>query len=244
MKKFFTLFAVALVAFAACDKNKTNDSTDDPNKEPEETEAIVTIDGTFDDWAKLTDVVVAEQSAEGNKGVKVMKLTSDEEYLYVYAEVAAELVSKQYVESDPWGVDGPTPFRLIIDLDNSDKTGGSDPHWMDEVAGYDALLDTFIYVDGTSVKLAFSQWWDFKADATVGEPLISNIQQISGDDDNHIVSELAGKLESGYVKVEYSVAVDMLKGLDGKTIVVGGYMYPVNWGTEVALPHAVTVTLK
>ena len=124
MKKIFALMAFAALVLVACD-NKDN-----PNKpgkdEEEETEYVapITIDGNFDDWAKLdaTKVVVAN-CAENTpkKDLKTLKVYADAMFIYLYVEYDLSNYDAADITT--------THFDVHLNGDGDINTGGWYGQW-------------------------------------------------------------------------------------------------------------------
>ena len=123
-KTLYTLFAALAVFAVSCQPN-TPDNPGDPdnpadnpggNEEPEYV-APVTIDGNFDDWAKIdaSKLFVADCAAESKtKALKTLKVYMDELFVFFYFEYDDALLPDK---SD-------VQCHFYFNADNDETTGG------------------------------------------------------------------------------------------------------------------------
>lgn len=133
---------MVMVACSKDDNNKKKDKGDDDDDI--EYVAPITIDGKFDDWAKLDAKKVATATLpEGaaKEALKVLKVYADELYVYIYFEWDKELIEyKPDVEY--------VPFHVYLNADGDSTTGGFSDQWSD--ACMDVCFEGFL-TDGTNI---------------------------------------------------------------------------------------------
>ena len=151
MKRYFSFFAAAAMACCAvmsCDKdepkgNNGGNNGDDNNGGDKPTEVNISIDGDFSDWDAITEtnadgtVYFCADGAEGYKGIRNLKATSDADCIYMYFEVSTSkiLMAEGGHHGDSWdgmGTTTPGPIWIYIDSDNNPATGLT-PHWVGDV---------------------------------------------------------------------------------------------------------------
>ena len=246
MKKVTKLFAVAVMASlaaVACTKSNTtggNDDNGNNNGGGNEEEGIV-IDGQFEDWTALaeTDVVVINVLAEASQqALRTLKFHNTEDVLYVYAECDPAVVGTEYDPSrDTYWEDKPAqrPLRFVWDTDNNAETGGYySITWPN--AGFDSLLDVYIYADGGKVKSAWSEFWAFKETSEAGANFVDNIAENEALRDQIVsVANVAGSLVKGWYSVE--IAIDKVNFPNlGKTVKVASTLMNQAWAEPGVLP--------
>ena len=152
MKKVFMILAtlaVASLTLSSCKKDdpKDNPGKDDPGKEdpgkedPKDEALTFAIDGDFSDWDALTADKVDDNNVIMNavgdaKALKVMKVSSDEANIYLYAEVAVDKIQQSATafeggnSNDGHGAVNeagsfvaPGPLTVYWDLDGDASTG-------------------------------------------------------------------------------------------------------------------------
>lgn len=133
-----TLLAMAaMMCFvASCDKDnkKNHGGVDD-----DDYTAPITIDGNFDDWAKLdaSKVAVATSAADNSySSLKTLKVYADEYFVYIYFQFVGE-----DIESRDW-----VPFHMYINGDGKTTTGGFADQFTD--ACTDIMTEGAIFADG------------------------------------------------------------------------------------------------
>lgn len=112
MKK---LFRFAIMAFAACAVALACSDKKDDDKKDDEPKDLITIDGLFFDWEKITTAVESEDGP-----YYAFKATCDANFIYFY--------SKRSFMDTYWGNNG--YFYYGIDLDNDETTAMADPQGM------------------------------------------------------------------------------------------------------------------
>ena len=214
MKKFFlTLLAAATVfGMVSCNKNvKPADTTTDPSTEAsvEPEEAIITIDGEFEDWAKLKDVVTASVSddEETYPYLLTMKAIADKEYIYFYFEY--EIAEDQTKVA----------FDLLVDADNDPETGFSlwffkDCGWEYCYESSDGFLAGGKFKSMNNAMTLYKCEGPDKADRWAQGSQTKTLST-SGTKSKGIVSE-------GIAIFELSLKREKMQ-IDGKTIAVGVY---------------------
>ena len=169
MKTKYILMAAlaAMTAFAvSCGKDNGGDTPspggdtpegpDDP--EPPVYVAPVTVDGKYDDWAKLDEskMAIAKCSTSPKwDGLKVMKVYMDEVYMFVYFEYDDAAIPDK---SDVQG-------HVYFDIDNDETTGGCNNQWEPGCIEYMGEGHFFRADAVTSFNPSLSQW--------TGEPLVA-----------------------------------------------------------------------
>ena len=123
-----------------CDDNDNNQSL------------ISVTDGTLSDWDKLPAEYVSScvhQKGTSLDGLKSMKVYADERHINLLVEYKPETIT-----SLEW-----TNFRIYINTDNSDLTGGYGASWSD--ANTDILLETAVFASGkpNPYNPAVYKWW-------------------------------------------------------------------------------------
>lgn len=138
------------------------------------------------------------------------------------------------------------PLRFVWDTDNKQSTGGYYRNvWSD--AGFDALLDVYIYADAGKVKAAWSEFWNYKETAEAGKNFVDNIAENETLRDQVVsVANVAGTLVKGWYSVE--LAIDKVNFPNfGKTMNVASTLMNSNWSEPGLLPSdtdPVKLTLK
>ena len=182
------LMAAAVVV--SCNKdNKPSDNpgkpdTEDPNKpdpnKPEEPVAFsmdVSIDGDFSEWDTLTEetadgeyYLYDENTNADRPGVLRLKLTSDEDNIYVYTELLYDNIF--IAEGGPFKQGGSwtgfldshpgTPGALIVYVDGDNKSDGAfaaraigEEESMWDYTGFDAIPQLYFCWDVAANKMQF-----------------------------------------------------------------------------------------
>ncbi len=125
MKKVFAMMAIAAMTLVACDKNNPGNNDDPNNQGGDEQEYVapITIDGNFDDWAKLEKVQVIKCASTASKtDLKLAKIYSDKYYVFVYVEFDFSAYESFVCESG-------TNFDFHFNGDNDTSTGGWKGQW-------------------------------------------------------------------------------------------------------------------
>ena len=151
MKKVFLTLAAAAFVFAACNKPDP-DTPDNPTpEEPEEEEYVtpITIDGSFDDWAKLDASKVKVAKSDPNSpwdAVNEIRVYADEMYVFYYIEYnnsqIAEILAGTTNPEDP--EHNELPIRLNINTDG-EFTSGYLNYSLD---GYDFIVEGAVATNG------------------------------------------------------------------------------------------------
>ena len=120
-KTLYTLFAALAVFAVSCKPNNPDEPSDGPDtpQEPEEPEYVapVTIDGNFDDWAKIdaSKLFVADCAPDAKtKALKTLKVYMDELFVFFYFEYDSALLPDK---SD-------VQCHFYFNADNDETTGG------------------------------------------------------------------------------------------------------------------------
>lgn len=189
MKKFFMVLGVCLVAamvVLSCspdNKGKKYHKSDDDNWEvdPNAPYINVAIDGNFSEWDTLTvatadgKYLICEENTNAQKnGILRVKLASDSDYIYLYAELNYENIAVVDVgepigltdSNTGWPVlaDGsrstPGPLWVWLDVDGDESGAVSvcpDSDGLDfwNYFGFDTPLQYYFAMDGTTAKMVF-----------------------------------------------------------------------------------------
>ena len=119
----------------------------------ENNQSLISVtDGTLSDWDKLPAEYVSScvhQKGASLAGLKSMKVYADERHINLLVEYKPETIT-----SLEW-----TNFRIYINTDNSDLTGGYGASWSD--ANTDILLETAVFASGkpNPYNPAVYKWW-------------------------------------------------------------------------------------
>lgn len=147
MKKIFSFMAIAstVLALASCKKDNSPAGPVKPDQ-PDEPEYVapITIDGQFDDWAKLDASKVATATCEegaAKEALKLVKVYADELYVFIYFEWDKELVE--------FGPEEFIPFHVYINGDGDASTGGFSDQFTD--ACIDLLMEGFLADGGEAI---------------------------------------------------------------------------------------------
>ena len=152
MKKLFAFLTIAAMVFAACEKKPVDNPDDNNNNnnndpEPEEYVVPITIDGNFDDWAKIdaSKLIVAKCADEAAKpDLKVLKVYADETYVFCYVEFNFD---------DYDGAPDDAHFHFYFNGDNDTATGGWNGSWdQGETPCVDLLTEADVITAGEVVE--------------------------------------------------------------------------------------------
>lgn len=147
MKKYLSFVAaasMACLAIVSCEKNPDGGKDDgDNNPVTTPTEVNISIDGDFSDWNAITEtnsdgtVYFCATGAEGYKGLRNLKATSDEDFIYMCFEVSTSKIfmAEGGHHGDSWdgmGTKTPAPLWIYIDSDNNPATGLK-THWIGDI---------------------------------------------------------------------------------------------------------------
>ena len=136
MKKVLHFLAIAaMLCFVSCNKDD-NKKPKIPGEDDGPTyQAAITIDGQFDDWAKLGSKATSCQLQTGAAKIdlNVAKAYLDPLYLYVYMETSP-------ITPDPAAEPG-LHWALYFDSDNNAATGGYADQWAPDGVG---RMDFFV----------------------------------------------------------------------------------------------------
>ncbi|MBR5042832.1 MAG: hypothetical protein IKX67_06295 [Bacteroidales bacterium] len=116
MKKILAIMAMAAMTLVACTPNN-NDPDDPENGNEKNYVAPITIDGNYDDWAKLdaSKVQVLKCAQNTSKtDLKLAKVYADKYYVFVYAEF----------DFSAYDTVNDAHFHFYINGDNDTSTGG------------------------------------------------------------------------------------------------------------------------
>lgn len=117
MKKILFAFASLMLLFASC--NKEEQKGKKPQKEEEPVaEASISIDGSFEDWSKLTGAVVAKNDPESNwPAVKELRVYAEGDYIFYYIRFDKETIDEYMAENDNF------PARVNFNTDGEFESG-------------------------------------------------------------------------------------------------------------------------
>lgn len=127
MKKIYVLMALAAMMFVACNPDDKPAKDKDKGKGGEEQKeyvAPITIDGNFDDWAKIDASKMAIATCAentGKKDLKTLKVYADEMFIFIYVEYNLS-------DYDPADITT-TNLDVHINGDNDVLTGGWNGQW-------------------------------------------------------------------------------------------------------------------
>lgn len=241
--KFLAVAVMASLAAVACNKENggNKDNGNNNNGGNTDVEGVV-IDGNFDDWAKLdaADVVTVKVDASANaQALRTLKFYDTKEILYVYAECDPASVGTEFDSNRDtyWDIENTQrPIRLVFDVDNNDETGG--PYgatWED--AGFDALVDVYIYADAGKIKAAWTEYWSYKETSEPGGNFVSNIAENEALRNQVVtVENVAGTLVKGWYCVEYAIDKVNFPNFGKDMNVASTLMYGKAWGEPGVLP--------
>lgn len=144
MKKIFAFMAMAAAILAvSCNKPAANNSGNGGGDNTNKYEAPITIDGNFDDWAKLDATKVQEMKCPAGHpkpDLKLAKVYADKYYVFVYLEM-------DYSAYD--GEVTMTHIDFFLDGDANTSTGGYAGQWLQgETPCIDVLIEGSIIEDG------------------------------------------------------------------------------------------------
>ena len=215
MKKVLTFVALAaMVCFVSCQKANSGKKG---GKDSGKTEYVqpITIDGQFDDWAKLdaSKVAVAKHT-EGatHDALKVLKVYADANFIFLYLEWNPEMIS--------WELDVEhVPFHIYLNGDGDDKTGGFADQWSD--ACMDSCFEGFL-TDGNNIAsydpgvyswigVANGEGWKWSDPAVLdpGSGVCSGAGAASGKYEIQLTREL---YPLGKIAKNFSIGVDIQQG--------------------------------
>lgn len=238
MKKIFmtlgTCFMAALMVVSCQDNNKPDNSgkNNQGGQDDVEEEALITIDGQFKDWADAPKVFECYLPDGAEKvSVLALKVTSDENKLYIYFE--QELEDGQAM----------SPFDFFLNTDGKDETGASTYLWED--AGWEYLIESEagFLASATAVKdmadMALYKFigpdgadgWD---DPDESDDIDAPYQERTEESG---FATSAGVVENGIAKVEVAVDRAVFEGMV-KKITVGILLYEgESWADNGLLPQ-------
>lgn len=148
--------------------------TEDEKKNEEEIGSVedldIQIDGDFADWAPLTEdtatlwaVCTTLKPDNTHKAIRALKATSDESFIYFYAEIALQYIQVSDIaheggDSDKGhGDESPGPFRIYFDADGNSDTGfythadlNGDPYIPE--LGLEDGFELYIFIDSKDGK--------------------------------------------------------------------------------------------
>ena len=234
---------LASLAAVACTKdnggNKDNGGKD--NGGNNDVEGVV-IDGNFDDWAKLpeTDVVTVKVDAEATEqALRTLKFYDTKETIYVYAECDPASVGTEFDANRDtyWNLENTQrPLRMVFDTDNDAETGGYYSNKWSE-AGFDALVDVYIYADAGKVKAAWSEYWRYKEAEEAGKNFVDTISENESMRNQLVAIEnVAGTLVKGWYSIELAIDKVNFPDLGKQVNVASTLMFGKAWGEPGALP--------
>lgn len=245
MKKLFLFVTAAALVFAAlsCEKDGKK-KTSGGGGGGGETDAIIVIDGQFDDWDEIEDPAIAVM-VPSNAGwmqtdnqridaLKTLKVTADGSYIYLYIEcdTSVEYQGGTSWDGSPLGKAFAGPIDIYIDADGNEATGGI--YWTWSPLGWEYLIES---------ASAFS---------SEGEISDASVFLFTGEDQTDIwaVNPPAREditrdgLFKGYsvkdgdiMKVEISLVRTFLPRISGSTINIGVLAQSTNWTLHGLLPQ-------
>ena len=144
MKKLFTFVAIAAslsVIFYSCDKD--NNGKDNKQKDNgKTTEAIITIDGDFTDWANMDPAKYAIAKNNANSpwdAVREIRCCADADFVYYYIKFDQDVLDE--LSTSPTET---LPIRLCINTDN-EFTSGYASYFLQS---YDFIIEGGLFADG------------------------------------------------------------------------------------------------
>lgn len=246
MKKYFSFLTAALMVFAACSE-KNNPPKPQPidDEDPQEEEALITIDGQFSDWSSAAGVVSSSMvdsnagwmQADNQRvdGVKVMKAVADGNFIYVYYEVD---MSVEYQGGTSW--DGSAipkcfagPVDIYIDADGNSETGGI--NWVWSPIGWEYFFESGTGVAGETYDMADGAVYQFTGedgtDIWAVDPPAREDITFDG------MFKSAGVKEGNIVKVEMSFVRTFLPKITGNKVGIGVEIQSTGWTLHGVLPQ-------
>lgn len=250
MKKilsFLSVVAMAAAVVVSCgEKNNPNTpgdqpggSTDDPVEED-----LITIDGKFDDWAKLTDVTTtswveanAEWHQEDNQRIdalKTLKVAADGSYIYLYVECD---MSVEYQGGVDW--EGKTlgkafagPIDIYIDADANETSGGI--YWAWVPLGWEYLIEAATcFSNEGPIADAATYMFTGEDQTDIWQVNPPAREDISRDGLFNGISVKDGKT----MKVEIALIRAFLPKIKGTKINIGVLAQSTNWTLHGLLPQ-------
>lgn len=175
---------MASLAVVACKpdgdnkKDNGNEQKPDDGKKPDEEEfkMEVAIDGNFAEWDKLTDetadgayYIYEENACDTLSGLLRVKLTSDEDYIYVYTEINFADIAQgagPFGQGGSWigfsGTSPKTPGALFVYVGADDDASGAyaarsigEKESMWSYTGFDAFPQFYFALDQSDGKVKF-----------------------------------------------------------------------------------------
>lgn len=195
MKKVFAFLAVAAAVLTVSCKKENNNNNNNNNQGGGEYVQPITIDGKFDDWAKLdaTKISTATCDPEAVKNaLKVVKVYADEVFVFVYFEWDKDQITFEN------GVEH-VPFHCYINGDGNATTGGYADEFLDACS--DALFEGFIYPDGVlgSYDPAVYKWY--------GEPNATGWAWNPGSEDEPVLPGGSGVCMGAGIEGKYEFLI-------------------------------------
>lgn len=241
--KFFAVAVMASLAAVACNKDNSGNKDNGGNNNGGNTDVEgVVIDGNFDDWAKLpeTDVVTLKVDAEATEqALRTLKFYDTKETIYVYAECDPASVGTEFDANRDtyWDLENTQrPLRLVFDTDNDAETGGYYSNKWSE-AGFDALVDVYIYADAGKIKAAWSEYWHYKEAEEAGKNFVDTISENESMRNQLVAIEnVAGTLVKGWYSIEFAIDKVNFPDLGKQVNVASTLMFGKAWGEPGALP--------
>lgn len=130
MKKIAWLLAAMTLFVLSCSKPGQNDKKED--KKQDETEAPITIDGDFTDWADLKGAVSARNSSESLwEAVKELRVYAHGDYVYYYIRFDKETMKEFFEANDTF------PARVNLNTDGEFSSGYQNYF----LQGYDFIIE-------------------------------------------------------------------------------------------------------
>jgi hypothetical protein len=175
MKKIFAFLAIAAMVAVGCSKTNDNGGKKRGGDDKPKYEQPITIDGNFDDWAKLdaSKIATAKSDPDATKtALKLVKVYADNVFVFVYFEWDKDQIS---YEKDVEHV----PFHVYINGDGNAATGGFADQWTD--ACTDVMMEGFIYPDAVlgSYEPGLFKWVG-EANGSGWDPNWESLGDISG----------------------------------------------------------------
>lgn len=258
MKKILLFMAAALTVatIASCSKdddkddNKKPDDTEKPDPKPDPVEEdLITIDGKFDDWAKITDAATASRASENigwmqtdNQRIdalKTLKVTADGSYIYLYVECD---LTVEYQGGTSWdgselGKAFAGPIDIYIDADGNETTGGI--YWTWVPIGWEYMIEA-AGAFSTEGPIADAGTFQFTGEDqtdiwAVNPPAREDISR------DGLFNGISVK-DGDTMKVEISIVRAFLPKITGNKINIGVLAQSTNWTLHGLLPQIAQTT--
>ena len=245
MKKTLLFIATAImVATAISCQEEKKPGRQDIEDEEEETPALITIDGQFGDWAKVTDAATAslnpanagwmQTDNQRIDGLKTLKVTADGNYIYLYVECD---LTVEYQGGTSWdgselGKAFAGPIDIYIDADANETSGGI--YWTWVPCGWEYLIEAasaFSAEGEISDAAVFMFTGEDQTDIwAVNPPAREDITR------DGLFKGFSVK-DGNTMKVEISLIRTFLSKINGNKINIGVLAQSTNWTLHGLLPQ-------